>query len=399
MSRNSWLSAIVLGCLVSATAHAQPAPLKIAILEDMSGVYSNLTGQGQVVAAQMAIDDFGGKVLGRPIQLLFADHQNKADVASTIVRRWFDIDGVELIAGLGNSAVGLAAQTVAKEKHRVDIITSAGASELTGSGCAPDGFQWAFDTNATAKVIASSIVHTGGKRWYFISADYTFGAALQKAASTYILSSGGQIVGSSKVPLATSDFSTYLVSAQSADADVVALANGGQDTDNAIKQAAEFGLVAQGRKLAALSMYINDVKGLGVSEAQGLYLSESFYWDLNDATRAWSQRYFARAHGMPNMLQAGLYSGIMHYLQAVQATGTVDGDKVAAEMHKTPVNDFYSKDVMIRQDGLVIRPMYLLQVKTPAESHGPWDLLKVVQAVPGDQAFDKPDPACPLVAR
>jgi branched-chain amino acid transport system substrate-binding protein len=394
MARNAWVLMTALSVVLCGGAQAEP--LKIAVLEDMSGVYSHLTGKGQVIAAQMAIDDFGGSVLGRPIELLSADHQNKPDIASTIVRRWFDTDGVSLIAGLGNSAVALAAQTVAAEKHRVDIITSAGAAELTGAACSPSGFQWAFNTDATAKVIAESITRAGGKHWYFISADYTFGAALQSAASRFVVSAGGQVVGTSKVPLATPDFSTYLLAAQSAGADVVALANGGQDTDNAIKQAAEFGLVGQGRKLAALSMYISDVEGLGVAEAQGLYLSESFYWDMNDSTRAWSQRFFAKAHFMPNMLQAGLYSGITHYLEAVRAVGSDDGPRVAAEMHARKVNDFYTKGATIRPDGLVIRPMYLLQVKTPADSHSEWDLLKVVATIPGEEAYGQSNPACKL---
>jgi branched-chain amino acid transport system substrate-binding protein len=377
-------------------AAAQPTPLTIGVIEDLSGIYSSQTGNGQVVAAQMAIDDFGGAVLGRPIKIIVADHQNKADVASTTARRWFDTDGVAMIAGLGNSAVALAVQSVARDKGRIDIVTSAGSSDLTGRECSSTGFHWAFDTEAVGNVVASTVTRAGGKRWYFISADYAFGAALQATATRFVLADGGDVVGVSKVPIATADYSTYLLAAQSTNAQVVALANGGDDTDNAIKQAAEFGLTAQGLKLAALSMYINNVAGLGLKESEGLYMSESFYWDLNDDTRAWSKRYFDKVHVMPNMLQAGMYSGVTHYLKAIAAAGSDDGLKVAAVMHATKVNDFYTKDAPIRPDGLVIRPMYLLQVKTPAESKGPWDLLKVIAIVPGEQAFGQPNSACML---
>ena len=397
MSLRSGVLAAITGStlLLCVTAQAQPMPLTIGVLEDMNGIYSAQTGRGQAVAAQMAIDDFGGSVLGRPVRLVVADHQNKADIASTVARRWFDVDHVAMIAGLGNSSVALAVQAVASEKRQVDIVTSAGTTDLSGRGCSPTGFHWAFDTDAVAKVIADSITSVGGKRWYFISADYAFGVALQASATRFLLADGGQVVGVSKAPIATADYSTYLLAAQNTDAQVLALANGGDDTDNAVKQAAEFGLTAQGMKLAAMSLFINNVAGLGLAESQGLYMSESFYWDLDDSTRAWSRRYFDKVHAMPNMLQAGIYGGVMHYLKAVAAAGSDDGPVVAAAMHAAKVNDFYTNDATVQPDGRVIRPMYLLQVKAPAESHSAWDLLKVVATIPGEQAFGPPDPACP----
>ncbi len=397
-----WRSRIGLtavGMVLCATAVRAAEPLTIGVLEDMSGVYSDITGPPQVVAAQMAVDDFGGTVLGRPIKVISADHENKADVASTIVRNWFDNAGVSLVAGLGNSAVALAAQTVAAQKQKIDIVTSAGASDLSGASCVPLGFHWAFDTYSTSKVVSSSITQAGAKTWYYIAADYTFGALLQKASTQFVEEFGGKVLGSSKVPLATADFSSVLLQAQSSGAQVVALANGGTDTTNAIKQAVEFGLVADGRKLAALSMYIQDVHGLGPAAA-GLYFAESFYWNADDDTRAWSQRVFAKTHEMPNMLQAGIYGGVLHYLKAVRQAGTDDGPTVAKIMHETPVNDFYTHAAKIRADGQVMRPMYLLQVKQPSEQHGDWDLLSIIKTVPGEDAFPPAaDSKCPLLKK
>ena len=397
--RQSLTGLVAVGIVLCATAAKAAEPLTIGVLEDMSGVYSDITGPPQVVAAQMAVDDFGGTVLGRPIKVISADHENKPDTAGTIVRNWFDNDGVSMIAGLGNSAVALAAQTVAAQKHKIDIVTSAGASDLSGAACVPTGFHWAFDTYSTSKVVSSSITQAGDKTWYYITADYTFGAQLQSASTQFVEQFGGKVLGSSKVPLATADFSSVLLQAQSSGAQVVGLANGGTDTTNAIKQAVEFGLVAQGRKLAALSMYIQDVHGLGPAAA-GLYFAESFYWNADDATRAWSQRLFTRTHAMPNMLQAGIYSGVLHYLKAVRQAGTDDGVLVAKVMHDTPVNDFYTHDVTIRADGQVMRPMYLLQVKQPSEQHGAWDLLNIIKTVPGVDAFPPAaDSKCPLLKK
>jgi branched-chain amino acid transport system substrate-binding protein len=390
------------GLLSPSTARAQTtptiaAPLTIGVLEDMTGVYSDITGKAQVIAAQMAADDFGGTVLGRPIRIVSADHGNKADIGASIVRNWFDNDGVAMIAGLGNSAVALAAQTVAAQKHKIDIVTSAGSSDLSGVSCVPTGFHWAFDTYSTSKVVSSSITQNGGNTWYYIAADYTFGTLLENTSTQFVKAFGGKVLGSSKVPLGTQDFSSYLLDALSSGAKVIGLANGGGDTTNAIKQAVEFGLVKQGRKLAALSMYVQDVDSLGTTAA-GLFMAESFYWDADDATRAWSKRIFAKTHEMPNMLQAGIYSGVLHYLKAVRQAGTDDGPTVARIMHEMPVNDFYSHNVQVRADGQVMRPMYLLQVKQPADQHGEWDLLKIVKTVPGKDAFmPASESRCPLL--
>jgi len=400
------LSAVALamtGSLLSPfTARAQTVPsttpaLTIGVLEDMTGVYSDITGKAQVVAARMAVDDFGGTVLGRPIRIIAADHGNKADTGASVVRNWFDNDGVAMIAGLGNSAVALAAQTVAAQKHKIDIVTSAGSSDLSGASCVPTGFHWAFDTYSTSKVVSSSITQGGGNTWYYVAADYTFGTLLENTSTRFVEEFGGKVLGASKVPLGTQDFSSYLLAAQSSGAKVIGLANGGSDTTNAIKQAAEFGLTRQGRELAALSIYVQEVRGLGATAA-GLFMAESFYWDTDDATRAWSKRIFAETHEMPNMLQAGIYSGVLHYLKAVRQAGTDDGPTVARVMHEMPVNDFYSHDVQVRADGQVMRPMYLLQVKQPAEQHGDWDLLKIVKTVPGQEAFmPASESRCPLL--
>lgn len=390
--------AISAGPMLPHPAHAQTAPpLTIGVLEDMTGVYSDIVGKPQVIAAQMAADDFGGTVLGRPIRIVSADHGNKADIGASVVRNWIDNDGVVMVAGLGNSAVALAAQTVAAQKQKVDIVTSAGSSDLSGVSCVPTGFHWAFDTYSTSKVISSSITKNGGGTWYYIAADYTFGALLENTSAQFVKSLGGKVLGSSRVPLGSQDFSSYLVAAQSSGAKVIGLANGGGDTTNAIKQAGEFGLGQQGRELAALSMYVQEVHGLG-STAAGLFMAESFYWDTDDATRAWSNRMFAATHEMPNMLQAGIYSGVMHYLKAVRQAGTDDGPTVARIMRQTLVNDFYSHDVPIRADGQVMRPMHLLQVKQPAEQHGEWDLLRIVSTVPGEDAFmPTSENRCPLL--
>ncbi|MBN8904180.1 MAG: hypothetical protein BGO51_26835 [Rhodospirillales bacterium 69-11] len=375
------------GLLPSCPARAEtPPPLTIGVLEDMTGVYSDITGKPQVVAAQMAVDDFGGTVLGRPIRIVSADHGNKADTAGSIVRNWFDNDGVTMIAGLGNSAVALASQTIAAQKHKIDIVTSAGSSDLSGVSCVPTGFHWAFDTYSTSKVISSSITQDGGDTWYYIAADYTFGALLENTSTQFVTAFGGKVLGDSKVPLGTQDFSSYLVAAQASGAKVIGLANGGGDTTNAIKQAAEFGLTQQGRTLAALSMYVQEVHGLGATAA-GLLMAESFYWDTDDATRAWAKRMAAQTHEMPNMLQAGIYSAVTHYLKSVRRAGTDDGPTVARVMHEMPVNDFYTHGAKVRADGQVMRPMYLLLVKPQADRHGEWDLLRIVKTVPGEDAF------------
>ncbi len=379
-------------------AHAE-TPLTIGVLEDMTGVYAEITGQPQVVAAQMAVDDFGGAVLGRPIRIVSADHTDKADNGASIARNWFDNGGVTMIAGLGNSAVALAVQTIAAQKQKIDIVTSAGSSDLSGPACVPTGFHWAFDTYSTSKVVSSSITQAGDDTWYYVAADYTFGTLLQNTSTQFVTAFGGKVLGSSKVPLGTEDFSSYLLAAQASGAKVIGLANGGGDTTNAIKQALEFGLVQQGRKLAALSMYIQDVHGLGTTAA-GLFMAESFYWDTDDATRTWSKRIFAKTHEMPNMLQAGIYGAVTHYLKAVRQAGTDDGPTVARIMHEMPVDDFYSHHVPIRADGQVMRPMYLLEVKQAAEQHGEWDLLKIVKTVSGEDAFPPAaESRCPLLRR
>jgi branched-chain amino acid transport system substrate-binding protein len=390
------------GLLTIGTAQAQISDdvVKIGVLSDMSGLYSDLAGQGSVIAAQMAVKDFGGTVAGKPIQIVSADHLNKPDVGSAIARQWFDQDKVDAIADVPTSSVALAVQDIAKERGKVFLISGAGSSDLTNKSCSPTGVHWTYDTYAFAQGTGGALVAQGGNSWFFITADYAFGHALESDATAVIKAAGGKVLGSANVPLNTADFSSYLLQAQTSKAKVIGLANAGGDTINSIKQAAEFGITAGGQQLAGLLIFISDVHSLGLKVAQGLVLTESFYWDQNDETRAWSKRFMAEAKKVPTMVQAGVYGAVTHYLKAIEAAKSDDGKTVVAKMKEMPINDFMTKNGKIREDGRVIRDMYLFQVKTPAESKGEYDYYKQLAVIPGDVAA-RPLSAseCPLVKK
>jgi branched-chain amino acid transport system substrate-binding protein len=369
-----------------AVASAQTTA-KIAIMEDMSGPLAPSTGEGSVIAARFAIQDFGGQVLGKPIELITGDHQNKADVASGLARRWYDAENVTAIVGLGNSSAALATRAVSREKAKLDIVVSGGTSDLTGKMCSPTGFHWVYDTYALAKSTGGAAVRAGSDTWFFLTADYAFGAALERDTTAVVNSSGGKVLGGVRHPLNTADFSSFLLQAQSSKAKIIGLANAGADTSNAIKQAGEYGIVKAGQKLAGLLVFITDVHAIGLPLAQGLLLTEAFYWDMDAQTREWSERFFKEHKAMPTMLQAGIYSAVTHYLNAVKVAGTADPQKVAEQMRATKVNDFFTKEAIVRKDGRVVRDLYLFEVKKPEESKKPWDYYKLVAKVPGNEAF------------
>lgn len=358
-------------------------PLKLGVLNDLTGAFADLGGTGSVVAAQMAVDDFGGQVLGRKIVVISADSQNKPDVAAGIARQWFDAEKVEVILDPVPSAVALSILTLARERGKVVIIASSGLADLTGKACTQTSFQWAYDTSVLAKGTASTVVKDGHKSWFFITADVAFGHSLANESKAVVLATGGTVKGEAKHPYITSDFSSFILGGQASGADVIALANSGTDTTNAIKQAIEFGVGEGGTRLVALLAFVTQIKSLGLERAKGLLLTESFYWDLNDGTRAWSKRFGERFGGlMPSMAQAAVYSGVSHYLKAVAAAGTTDAKAVADKMRELPINDFVIKDGRARRDGRIVHDFYLFQVKAPAESKGPWDLYKLVRTIP-----------------
>ncbi len=400
----------VAGLAMAATgAQAQISDdaVKIGILQDFSGLYADLVGNSSLLAVQMAVEDFGGKVLGKPITVMFADHQNKADIASNVARQWWDVDKMDMAQGVGTSSVGLAVRAMARERGKLDINTGAATSDLSGKACSPTGFHWVYDTYALGKVTGSATVKTGGDTWFFLTADYAFGHALERDVTSFVNAGGGKVLGAVRHPISTSDFSSFLLQAQASKAKVVGLANAGNDTVNSIKQAAEFGIVASGQRLAGLLVFITDIHALGLKTAQGLVLSESFYWDMTEDTRKFAKRFVERRKAMtggkelyPNMLQAGDYESTLHYLKAVEAAGTDDPVKVAQKMREMPINSFYAKDVKIREDGRVMRPFYLFQVKTPQESKGPWDYYKLLQTVEGVDAFrPAAESECPLLKK
>ena len=392
------LAALGLVAIAGPSALAQtPPPLKIGVMDGFSGVYGDLTA-GEVEAMQMAIDDVGGKVLGRSVEILSADHQTKPDVGASIARRWYDVDGVKMITGLGTSSVALAVRKVSQEKGLIDINTGAASADLTGPACSETGAHWVYDTYALAHVTGSAMVKAGGDSWFFLTADYAFGHALERDVSTVVTASGGKVLGGVKHPLSTQDFSSFLLQAQSSKAKVIGLANAGQDTINSIKQAGEFGIVKGGQKLAGLLVFATDVQSLTLPVAQGLVLTEAFYWDQNDETRAWTKRYRAKKDRLPSMLTAGVYSSTLHYLKAVQAAGTDDAKAVMAKMRELPVNDVMTKNGKLREDGRLVRDMYLFQVKAPSESKSKDDIYTLVATVPGDQAY-RPlkEGKCPLI--
>jgi branched-chain amino acid transport system substrate-binding protein len=387
-------------CAVAGTAQAQVSGdvVKIGIITDMSGLYADLDGAGGVEAIKLAIADMKGLAAGKKIEVVYADHQNKADVAASKAREWFDTQGVDLLIGGTNSGAALAMAKIAAEKKKPYIVIGAGSARLTNEDCTPYSIHYAYDTVALANGTGAAVTKAGGKTWYFLTADYAFGQSLQSDTTTVVQKSGGQVLGSVKHPLSASDFSSFLLQAQSSKAQILGLANAGGDTINAIKAANEFG-ITKGMKLAGLLMFINDIHSLGLAATQGMYMTDSWYWNQSPEARAWSRRFFEKMKRMPSSLQAADYSATMHFLKAVDATRTDDADKVMAHMKATPINDFYKKGT-IRADGRGVHDMVLLQVKTPAESNEPWDYFKVVQRIPGDEAFTKlADSKCPLVKK
>ena len=383
-----------------ASAEISNGTVKIGVLTDMSGPYADNVGAGSVLAAKMAVEDFGGKVAGMPVEVVSADHQNKADIGLAIARKWYDTDGVDTITEVVSSGVALAVQQLSREKDKVFLATGPGTPDLTGKACSPVGIHWAYDNYALANVATAPLVQKGLKSWYFLTADYSFGHALEAEASKVVVANGGTVLGSAKHPLNSADFSSFLLQAQASKAQVVGLANAGADMMNALKQANEFGLTTSGQTIAALLVNLPDIHALGLASAKGLIFADSFYWDANDKTREWSKRFMARFNGKaPGSLQAAVYGAVTHYLKAVEATKSDAGSVVVPQMKKTPINDFYTTNASIREDGRVIRDMYLLQVKDPKDSKYPWDYYKILDTIPGDKAF-RPlkDGNCPLVS-
>ncbi|MTH33367.1 ABC transporter substrate-binding protein [Paracoccus limosus] len=383
---------------VPAMAEVSDGKVKIGILNDQSGVYADFGGKNSVEAAKMAIEDFGGKVLDAPIELVSADHQNKPDIASNIARQWYDTDQVDTIMDLTTSSVGLAVQALSLDKKKITINTGAATTDLTGKACTPYGFHWAYDTHMLAVGTGGALVKEGGDSWFFLTADYAFGYSLEEQTSNVVKEHGGTVVGTVRHPLATTDFSSFLLQAQSSGAKVIGLANAGLDTQNAIKQAAEFGITAGGQKLAALLFSIAEVHGLGVEAAQGLTLTESFYWNRNPESAAFGKRFFERTGAMPNMVHAGTYSAVTQYLKAVQAAGTDETEAVAKKLHEMPVDDVFAQGGKVGPNGRLIKDAYLMEVKAPADVKEDWDYYKVLATIPGDQAFlDPAKSGCPLV--
>ncbi|MFB9266652.1 ABC transporter substrate-binding protein [Bradyrhizobium erythrophlei] len=403
-STSGWITAAaaILSATFAATpSHAQVSDdmVKIGVLTDQAGLYADATGPGSVEAVRMAIADFGGKVLGKPIAMVDADHQNKADVGATIARRWYENENVDVIVDFANSAVAFSVLELTKQKNKAMLVSSAGSSDLTGKACSPNSVQWTYNTYALANSTARALVKEGAKSWYFVTVDYAFGHALRNDAAKTVEKLGGTLAGEVRHPLNSMDFSSYLLQAQSSKADVVAFANTGGDLANAIRQAQEFGL-AEKQKLAAFLMQTSDIHAIGLQAAQGLQLATAFYWDLDDKTRGFAERFMAKTKRRPTMVQAGLYSAVTNYLRAVEKSGTDDGPKVIAQMKDMPIDDFFARNAFLREDGQLIHDMYLVQVKSPAESKGAWDYEKLVQVIPGKEAFaTSEDSACPLLKK
>jgi branched-chain amino acid transport system substrate-binding protein len=396
-------AALVAGLAFAASGSAANAQIsddvvKIGVLTDMSSLYADATGKGSLAAVEMAVADYGGKVKGKPVEVVSADHQNKPDVGVGIARNWYDNEKVDAIFDVPTSSVALPISALTREKNRININSGGGSSDITGTACSPNTVHWTYDTYALSNVAGKAMVKRGEDSWFFVTADYAFGMALERDAANVVKESGGKVLGDVRHPLNSSDFSSFILQAQASKAKVVALANAGGDTTNALKQASEFGVMKGGQKLIALLLEITDVHSLGLKEAQGLILTDAFYWDRDDETRAFSNRFLAKVGHMPTMIQAGLYSATMHYLKAIEKIGTDEAPKVMAEMRATPINDFFTHNGKIRIDGRMVHDMYLFEVKKPEESKGEWDLYKLLATVPGDEAFRPLDKGgCPLV--
>ena len=381
------LAALVSCVLFSVPVLAQNNAVKIGVLDDMSGPYAENTGPGDVLATKFAIADFGGSVLGKPIELVSADFQSKVDVGVGIAKRWYDDENVDMVIGIPNSAIALALVKVAQEKNRIVMPTAAATSALTGSGCGPNSLHWIYDTYGQTKTIVQALTKQGADSWFFITVDYAFGLAIEQDATQFIKAAGGKVLGSARHPLNSQDFSSYLLQAQASKAKGLMIANGGNDIVNAAKQAAEFGLAKQGMRISAPLAQYPDVHGVGLKIAQGLLISSPFYYDMTPEARAFTDRFAKEMGRPPSFIQAGTYGAVLHYLKAVKEAGTDEAKAVLAAMRKLPINDFMTKDGSVREDGRVIRDMYLMQVKTPEESKGEWDLAKIIATVPGKEAF------------
>lgn len=399
------LVAAALACAIVSlplgTVHAQVSGdvVKIGVLADMSGLYSDLSGTGSVAAAQMAAEDFGGTVLGKRIEIVFADHQNKPDIGANIARAWYDREQVDAIADVPVSSIAFAVQEIGRQRNKVLLISSSGASDLTGKSCSPVSVHWTYDTYALANTAGGALLKEGGDTWFFVTADYAFGHALERDTAALVKASGGKVLGAVRHPQDTTDFSSFLLQAQGSRAKVIGLANAGGDTINSVKQANEFGIPQGGQRIVGLLTYISDVHSMGLANAQGLLLASAFYWDLTDETRSWTRRFVGRVNKVPTMAHAGTYGAVLHYLKAVSAAGTDDGLAVVKKMKELPIDDFFTKGGRVREDGRVIRDIYLFQVKTPAESKGRYDYYKLIDTVPGEQAF-RPlnEGGCPMIA-
>ncbi|MBR0564985.1 ABC transporter substrate-binding protein [Azoarcus sp. L1K30] len=393
-------SAAIAGLSGTASAQISGDTVKIGVLTDLSGTYSDLAGSGAVLATQMAIDDFIAEA--KPsfkVEMVSADHQNKADIASNKAREWFEREGVDAATELVTTSTALAVMKIAKEMNKIALMSGPASTPITNEQCNDVSVHYTYDTYALANGTAKAVTKQGGKTWFFLTADYAFGQALEKDSSAVVVANGGKVLGSVRHPFPASDFSSFLLQAQASGAQIIGLANAGADTTNAIKQASEFGITPK-QSLAGLLMFITDVHSLGLKSTQGMYLTTGFYWDLNDATRAWSKRFFDKQKRMPSMVQAGQYSSVLHYLRAVKAAGTDDTAKVMAQMKKTPINDFFAKNGKIRDDGRMIHDMYLVQVKKPEESKYPWDYYHVRQTIPAAEAFQPlSESRCPLIKK
>ncbi len=393
-------AAFALGA-TAAQAQISDGVIRMGVMNDMSGLYADITGQGSVVAARLAVEDFGAARKGLKVEIISADHQNKPDIGSSIARKWIDTDKVDVLLDVPTSSVALAVNQVVREKGKVMLNSGAATSDLTGKDCSPNTIHWTYDTWMLANATGSAIVKTGGDSWFFLTSDYAFGHALERDTEAVVLKSGGKVVGKVRHPLNTQDFSSFLLQAQASKAKIIGLSNAGGDTQNSIKQAAEFGITSGGQNLAGLLVFLPDVHALGLAKAQGLIFTETFYWDLNDQTRAWTKRFAAQMGGKyPSMVHAGVYGATLHYLKAVEALKSDDGAKVVAKMKEMPTDDVLFGKGTIRPDGRKLHPAYLVEVKKPAESKGPYDYYKVRATIPADQAFRPMDQGnCPLVAK
>jgi branched-chain amino acid transport system substrate-binding protein len=394
------LAAVLTCCLLGGAAQAQNKAVKIGVLDDMSGPYAENTGPGDVAAVKFAIADFGGSVLGKPIEMVSADFQSKVDVGVGIAKRWYDNEGVSLVIGVPNSAIALALVKVAEEKNRILMPTAAATSALTGKGCGPTTVHFIYDTYGQTKTIVNALAKQGGDTWFFITVDYAFGLAIEQDATEFIKAAGGKVVGSVKHPLNTQDYSSYVLQAEASKAKSLMVANGGGDIINAVKQASEFGLMKKGMRVSAPLAQFPDVHGIGLKIGQGMLISSPFYYDMSPEAKAYTERFTKEIGRPPSFIQAGTYGAVTHYLKAVKAAGTDEAKAVMAKMREIPINDFMTKNGKVREDGRVVRDMYLMQAKTPEESKGGWDLVKMVATVPGSEAF-RPlaEGDCPLVTR